>query len=336
MKLRQILVVIITSFFFVGAANKQSNEVVIYTSLDQIFSEPILKQFEQSTGIKVKAVYDIEAAKTTGLVNRLIAEKNNPQADVFWNSEVGRTLILKKKDVLQSYHSPSAGNIPPQFKDPQGYWCGFAVRARIIIINTNLVKPENEPRSIFDLLKEEWKGKITIGNPLFGTTSTHAAALFVKLGEEKAAQYFNDLMKNKVAVVDGNSVVRDMVAAGELAAGFTDTDDANLVLLEGKPVKIIYPDQDTFGTLVIPNTVAVVKNAPHIKAAKLLIDYLLSEEVEEHLAHSGSMQIPVRININTPDYVPAIGKIKAMEISCEEIASKMESTAKTLQNIFLR
>ena len=95
----------------VGASANQ--EVVIYTSLDKVFSEPVLKVFEEETGIKVLDVYDSEATKTTGLVNRLIAEKNNPRADVFWNSETGRTIVLKREGVLASYVSPSAARHLP-------------------------------------------------------------------------------------------------------------------------------------------------------------------------------------------------------------------------------
>jgi len=83
-------------------------EVVVYTSLDKVFSQPVLEEFERKTGIKVKAVYDSEATKTTGLVNRLIAEKANPRADVFWNSETGRTIVLKQKGLLAPHKSPSA------------------------------------------------------------------------------------------------------------------------------------------------------------------------------------------------------------------------------------
>jgi len=84
-------------FALVNCRDKKTEQeqVVIYTSLDKVFSEPILKAFERQTGIKVLDVYDSEATKTTGLVNRLIAEKNNPRADVFWNSEIGRTIVLK-------------------------------------------------------------------------------------------------------------------------------------------------------------------------------------------------------------------------------------------------
>ena len=81
-----------------GACQSRSpQEVVIYTSLDQLFSEPVLKDFEKNSSIKVKALYDTEVSKTVGLVNRLIAERDNPQADVFWNSEIVRTILLKRE-----------------------------------------------------------------------------------------------------------------------------------------------------------------------------------------------------------------------------------------------
>lgn len=334
--LLSLIVVLIVFILALSNRTSKSQEVVIYTSLDQLFSEPILKDFEEETGIKVKAVYDVEAAKTTGLVNRLIAEKDNPQADVFWNSEVGRTLVLKNKGILQPYFSPSAENIPNQFKDRNGYWTGFAARARIIIVNTELVNPMDEPKSIFELTQYNWNNQVAVANPLFGTTATHSAALFVELGDEEAQRYFQDLKFNNAAILAGNSTVRDRVVEGKFKVGLTDTDDANLAIQEGEPVKIVYPDQDTMGTLVIPNTIAFIKGAPHFEAGKKLIDYILSEEIESKLAHSGSMQIPVRLTVKTPDYVPAIGKIKAMEVNYEDIADKMEYSGKILQETFLR
>ena len=151
-------IIIILGISLAGCGSKK-NEVVIYTSLDQIFSEPILQAFEKDTGIKVKIVYDVEATKTTGLVNRLIAEKDNPQADVFWNSEIARTILLKNKGILSPYYSKQAADIPAQFKDIDGYWTGFAARARILIYNTTLLNPRKAPKSVFEFIKPEWKGK---------------------------------------------------------------------------------------------------------------------------------------------------------------------------------
>jgi iron(III) transport system substrate-binding protein len=315
---------------------KGKREVIIYTSLDQVFSEPILQKFEEETGISVRAVYDTEAAKTTGLVNRLIAEGSNPQADVFWNSEVGRTIILKKKGILTPYRSPSAAGIPPRFRDKDSYWTGFAARARILICNTNLVSPDEEPRSIFGLTDAKWKGEVALANPLFGTTATHVAALFIVLGDQEAKAYFESLKNNDVVIVPGNSTSRDRVRDGESKIGFTDTDDANIAILEKKPVKMIFPDADGIGTLLIPNTVALVKDGPNPDEGKQLIDYLLSKQIESALSFSRSAQIPLRRDTKKPDYVPCFDSIRTMQVDYEEIAERMEETGKFLQELFIR
>lgn len=321
--------------FLFGCTHRTRNEVVIYTSLDQIFSEPILKEFEAKTGIKVKPVYDIEAAKTTGLVNRLIAEKNHPQADVFWNSEIVRTIILKKMGVLAAYFSPQAKDIPAQFKDKEGYWTGFACRARVLVYNTKLLKKEELPKSIFELTDPKWKDQVALANPLFGSTATQFTAFYVTLGKEKALQFFKELAKN-VVVVPGNSTSRDRVRDAEIKLGFTDTDDVYVAVLDGAEVDMIFPDKDGIGTVVIPNSIALVNNAPHPKEAKILIDYLLSKEMEEKLAYSSSMQIPVRKNVKRPAHVPYLEDIKTLEVDYEKLAESTEEAAKYLQEIFLR
>ena len=328
-------IVISVGLVLAGCGGKSDNEVVIYTALDQVFSEPLLKEFEEETGITVKAVYDVEATKTVGLVNRLIAEKNNPQCDVFWNNEIVRTIVLKNKDVLGPYISPSAKDIPSQFKDPDGYW-RFGARARILIVNTDLIEEGEDPESIFDLIKPEWEGKFCLAYPLFGTTATHAAALFVELGVDKAENYFQSLKDNGVVIVDGNSTSKDRVAAGELEVGFTDTDDANVALTQGKPVRMVFPDQDGIGTLLIPNTVCLIKNSPNPENGKRLIDYILSKGVESKLAYSGSLQIPLRPNVPKPPEVPTFGSFRTMEVNFEDVAGKLKESGEFLQDLFVR
>jgi iron(III) transport system substrate-binding protein len=132
--------------------------VVIYSSRDQLYAEPILKAFEKETGIAVQAVYDSGATQTVGLTNLLLAEKDHPQADVFWNSEVAQTIGLKTAGVLDPYRSPQATDIPAHFRDPEGYWTGFGARARVIIYNTRLVAADQVPQSLFDLTASRWRG----------------------------------------------------------------------------------------------------------------------------------------------------------------------------------
>ena len=311
-------------------------EVVVYTALDQIFSEPILKGFEEKYHIKVRAVYDVEAVKTVGLVNRLIAEKDRPQCDVFWNNEILRTISLKRKEILAPYQSPSANEIPAQFKDKDGYWSGFAARARVLVVNTNLVDKKDYPSSIEDLSDPRWRGKCAIANPLFGTTSTHVAALFATRGSESATTYLVKILANDVKVADGNAMVRDMTARGEVLFGLTDTDDVNVGITSGLAITMIPPDQQVGGTLLIPNTVALIKGAPHQKEAKLLIDYILSSEVEEKLAHCESAQIPLRPGIKIPKGQLAQGDISSLAVDYEKMADALDQSISTVQRLFLR
>ncbi|MCF8027330.1 MAG: extracellular solute-binding protein [Desulfobacteraceae bacterium] len=334
----RLLIAVVGIFlcFSLTAVSAGADEVVVYTSLDQVFSQPILEDFEKDTGIKVKAVYDVEATKTTGLVNRLIAEKNRPQADVFWNSEVGRTLVLKEKEVLAPYHPKNAASIPSHFKDDQGYWTGFAARCRVLIYNTDMLSPDELPSSIFELTDPRWKGKVTMAYPLFGTTATHVAALYAELGREKTEDYLKDLKDNDVVIVDGNSTTRDIVVRGEVPIGFTDTDDANVAISKGQPVEMMYPDKDGLGTLFIPNTVALVKNSPNPEQGKQLIEYLLSREVEKKLAFSPSAQIPLRKDVEVPDHVPGPSAYKAMEVDYQDIADNLEESAEFCRDLFVR
>jgi iron(III) transport system substrate-binding protein len=94
-----------------GSSGPAERTVTIYVSTDRVFAEPVLQEYRRRTGVRVDAVYDTEETKSTGLANRLLAEKNRPQADVFWSNEPVRTLVLKSRDVLASYRSPGAGGI---------------------------------------------------------------------------------------------------------------------------------------------------------------------------------------------------------------------------------
>ena len=318
-----------------GCQSKQQDEVVVYTSLDQIFSEPILQSFEDLTSIKVKALYDVEATKTVGLVNRLIAEKDNPKADVFWNSEIVRTIVLKKKGVLSPYYSANAKNIPKQFKDLDGYWTGFAARARVVVVNKDQVEEKEYPRSIWALIDPKWKGRGGLSLPLFGTTNTHAMALFQLWGTKKAEDFFRRCIGNQVQILAGNSVVRDRVADGLIEFGVTDTDDVYVGIQRGKPITLIYPDQDGMGTLLIPNTVALIDGAPHSKNGKKLIDFLLSEKVEEILAFSASMQIPLRPQVKRPSHCPSLKDLKVMDVNYETLGQNVEEYSELLREIFM-
>jgi iron(III) transport system substrate-binding protein len=308
-------------------------EVTIYVSTDRPFAEPVLHAYELKTGVKVSAVYDTEETKSTGLANRLLAEKNRAQADVFWSNEPIRTLMLKKNGVLAPYKSPAAEGIPAIFKDPEGDWTGFSARLRIIAYNTKLVPASEAPQSIFDLSDPKWKNQVAMPDPRFGTASFHVAALYSLLGDQKADEFFRKLKANGVRIVDGNSVVRDMVARGEVKVGITDSDDANVAITDKQPLAVILPDRSGLGVPVMPNMLSLMAGAPHTDEGKKLIDYLLSPEVERALAQSDAVQIPLHAGVAGPANLSALSSFKPMTLDYGKAADRVEDVTRRLQTI---
>jgi iron(III) transport system substrate-binding protein len=305
------------------ACKSATNEVVVYTSVDQVFSEPVLKDFERETGITVRAVYDTEETKSTGVLNRLVAEADHPQADVFWSGDPVRPFVLIKRGLVEPYASPNAAAIPAAFKAADGTWTGFSARARVLLVNTAKLGADPPPRSLQDLADPRWKGRAAIANPAFGTTTMHAAALFAVLGEERAQQFFAQLRANDVKIASSNGEVKRLVVSGEVTLGLTDTDDAHEALEEKAPVTVVYPDQDAAGTLVIPTATVIIKGGPHGDAAKKLVDYLVTAAVEQKLAASAA-QMPLRPGVQVPAGVRTVGDVKAMQVDYARVGDTME------------
>lgn len=307
--------------------------VTVYVSTDRVFSEPVLQEYQRRSGVTVNAVYDTEETRSTGLANRLLAEQGRPQADVFWSNEPVRTLVLKSRGVLAPYRSPGAEGIPSVLRDPDGQWTGFSARMRVIAYNTKLVRTDEAPQSVLDLADPQWKGQVAIADPRFGSTSFHVAALYTVLGDEKADDFFKQLKANDVRIVDGNSVVRDMVVRGEVKLGLTDTDDVNVALEAGQPIAMILPDRSGMGVPVMPNMVSLVRSAPRPEEGQRLIDYLLSPEVERMLAESDAVQIPLHQGIPGPKNMPAIDSFKPMTLDYSKAAARVEDVTARLANI---
>lgn len=315
----------------------ESGCIVVYTALDRPFSEPILDQFTRETGIRVDAVYDAESTKTIGLVNRIRMEAARPRCDVFWNNEILNTLRLQKEGLLQPCEPAGSDSIPPAFRDPQSHWYGFAARARVLVVNTNIVAESDLPTSIGALADPRWKGRCGIAKPLFGTTASHAAILFAQRGVEGATRFFDSLKENKIQVLSGNRACAQRVADGGLALALTDTDDAVLELRAGKPVRIIFPDSgpNDDGTIFLPNTLSMVRGAPHPAEALKLIEFLLRPQIEEALAAGESAQIPVRTELAAPAILGDLSNVKRPVVDFAAAADAFPDAARYIESHFL-
>jgi len=322
-RLALMLVLATAAGFGAGGCYSNSPEVVVYTSVDQVFSEPVFRAFEAETGVTVRPVFDTEETKSTGVLNRLVAEADRPQADVFWSGDPVRPFLLIKRGLVEPYVSPSAEGLPSGLRAADGAWTGFAARARVLLVNRDRVPPEKMPRSIHDLTDPAWRGQTAIANPLFGTTTMHVAALFAAWGEGPAKGFLEELKANDVRIASSNGEVKRLVVAGEVAFGLTDTDDANEALKAGAPVEVVYPDEDGLGTLVMPTSVVLIRGGPNPDEGRRLVDSLLSAETERRMAEAAA-HLPLRGGVPTPAGVRPLSEIHAMDVDYAEIASQME------------
>jgi len=255
-----------------GKLKSRGQRVIVYCAQDQVYAEPILAEFTRATGIRVRPVFDSEAVKTVGLANRLLAERARPQCDVFWGNEELRTRQLAAQDVFRATNG----------------WAALGYRSRRIVVNTNCLPLAQAPQSLRELTNRTWQGRVALAYPLFGTTATHFLALRQHWGEPAWEMWCRALVANRPFVVDGNSVVARLVARGEAWVGLTDSDDIVAVQREQAPVVALALSEEE--SLLIPNTVGVVRGGPHPEAAQRLFEFLQAPANVGRLVEVGALE----------------------------------------------
>ena len=327
--MKNVVLVLVLVLLLGCPSSPGQKSVTVYCAADREFAEGLFQAFEKETGVRVDAKWDTEANKTTGLGQAIAAEKDRPRCDVFWDNELLQTLLLVKQGALAPLPKELEGRSPVHGDN----WIGFAARARILLVNTAVVATADRPRSVRDLADARWKGRTGIANPIFGTTQDHVAALFAKLGEDEGKKLLAALKANEIAICAGNADVKNRVSSGELAFGVTDTDDASEALADGKPVTIVFPDQDGLGTLLLPNALAIVTGAPHPAEAAALVSWLASAKGEEPLAKGPGVHLPLLGAGPRPAIFPE--GLKTMDVTWEDVARAAPAAREAVQKVLL-
>jgi iron(III) transport system substrate-binding protein len=285
----------------------KSERVIAYCAQDQEYAESIFRDFQKATGITVRPVFDNEAVKTVGLANRLVTERAHPRCDVFWGNEEMRTRQLAAQHALRETNG----------------WAAFGYRSRRMVINTNRLSLAAAPRSLLELTNDVWRGKVALAYPQFGTTATHFHALRQYWGDARWQAWCRALAANQPLLVDGNSVVVKVVGLGKAWIGLTDSDDIAAGQHEGLPVAALPMTEET---LLIPNTVAIVRGAPRPEAAERLFEFLQRQDTIQQLVAANALEGA------SPSDVPA----PTLKVNWEALLADLEGTTATLNQIFLR
>ena len=264
--------------------------VTIYVSADEQIARIVFGAFTNETGIPVDWVGDTEVSKTTALVNRLRLEKDIPVADVFWSSEILGMIQLANENMLSPHHSVVADAWPGKYRDEASQWFGFSPRARVIAYDPTRIEVSELP--------EYWwsYGEAAMADPRFGTTGTHLA---VMAAFPNRFSGFVDSLRGE-RLLGGNAATLQAVVDGTATFAMTDTDDVYAAIDRGASVAMHFPrhhDGLGGGTLLIPNTVGIIRGCDHPKLAGAFIDFMLSDDVAILLARSSSHNIPLQSTI---------------------------------------
>jgi iron(III) transport system substrate-binding protein len=308
-----IVCVLVTLFFFMGTVSAK-DRVVIYTSLE---NEEIVEYLKLAK--KELPDLDIKAIRlSTGeLGARMLAERNNPQADCVWGWAVTNTSEFVPKGMLVPYKPKGWDKIPANFKDPKGYWTAIDLYAAAFVGNTKVLEKDNLPmaKSWNDLLKPAYKGKLIMPNPASsGTGFLQVASLLVMLDPDyknkpieknKAWDFLKKLDKNMGQYIKSGSKPAKLTAAGEYAIGCSFAFVYSSLKKKGFPIVMALPTEGAGFELEVNS---LLKGAKHEKAAKKFLDWAISKSaMKEYAKFKLGVAYP---GIPGPKALPALDTIK--------------------------
>jgi iron(III) transport system substrate-binding protein len=267
--------------FSAGSSEEQkadSKELTLYYSHAADWTNPIIKEFQERTGVNVNLV----GAGTGELVARIKAEKENPLGDVLWGGGSDSYQVIV--DLLEPYAHTEMDSVYESTRDPQNRWHGTSIDPMVIIYNPKLVAPEDVPTGWADLLNPKFKGRIAHADP--ARSGSAFMALIIQLlsmggDNEVGWTYIKDFVDNLEGKVLGSSSgTFKGVSDGEYAVGITYEEAALRYERAGASVKVVYPVE---GSSKVPSPIAIIKGGKNTENAKLFVDFILSNDVQSLL-----------------------------------------------------
>jgi iron(III) transport system substrate-binding protein len=310
----------------VQAARKEGS-VAWYTSLALPSSTAIAQAFKTKyTGIDV----EVHRTGSERVLQRVMQEAASgiKNVDVIHTSDAGHFVLLKEKGLLMQYTPKGVENFPAGFKDKNGFYFGMRATLSVIAFNPKIVSEKDAPKTWKDLLNSKWSGKEVTAHPGYsGIIMNHVLALVNAYGWE----YFRDLAKNKLHIVQSANDPAGVVASGERPVGVNGSEYFYYkTLKQGNPIKIVYPKE---GIPLIVSPVAIAKNAPHPNAAKLFTEFIFTKEVQQLLADKEGLYTG-HPEVTYPADKPKLKDLKLLSADPEELEKRNAEIKKRFVEIF--
>jgi len=289
--------------------------ITLYTSVPQPIADKIQVDFQ---GKFPEITLDVFRAGTSEVVTKLMTEKEAGaiMADLVWVAEPSTYEDFKDQDLLLQFTPAEAAALPAEMKDPDGYYYAGRLINMVIGYNTGLADP---PKTWQEFASAEYAPKSGFPSPL---RSGAAEGAVKTLADAYGWQYFDDYKANGGVQIQNNSALRDMLATGEIMAGAALDYMMRGAKAQGSPIDYLWPED---GAVFIPSPVAILKSSQNPEAAKVFLDYLLSQEGQQTMVELGNF-IPVRTDVDPPADAPGLGKINKLPTNWAAVAEMRDDT----------
>ena len=308
-------------------AARKEGSVIWYTSLAIPSSTAIAQAFKTKyTGIDV----EVHRTGSQRVLQRVMQEAGAgiKNVDIIHTSDAGHFELLKDKGLLLKYTPQGVSAFPDGFKDKAGFYYGMRATLSVIAYNPKILSEKDAPHTWKDLLNSKWSGKEVTAHPGYsGIIMTHVVALVNLYGWD----YFRDLAKNKLHIVQSANDPAGIVASGERPVGVNGAEYFYYkTLKQGNPIKIIYPKE---GVPLVVSPVAIAKDARHPNAAKLFTDFLFAKESQQLLADKEGLYTG-HPEVTYPADKPKIKDLKILAVDADELEKRNNEIKKRFVEYF--
>lgn len=310
----------------VQAAKKEA-KVVWYTSLALPSSTALAHAFQNKyKGIEV----EVHRTGSQRVLQRVMQEATAgiKNVDLIHTSDAGHFVLLKEKGLLLQYTPKGVEPFPDGFKDKNGYYFGMRATLSVIAHNPKIVPEKEAPKTWKDLLDPKWRGKEVTAHPGYsGIIMTHVLAIVNLYGWD----YFRDLAKNKLHLVQSANDPAGVVASGERPIGVNGAEYFYYkTKKQGNPIRIVYPKE---GVPLVVSPIAIAKESPHPNAAKLFVEFIFSKESQQLLADREGLYTG-HPEVTYPADKPKLKDLKLLPADPDELEKRNAEIKKRFVEIF--
>lgn len=302
--------------------DSSADSLVIYSGRSEEFIAPFFAAFTEETGIKLDVRYGDSAA----LAAQILEEGANSPADIFLSQDAGALGAVAGEGLLRTLDSSTLNRVDQRFRSAGNDWVGITGRVRVLAYSPDRVS--KFPKSVDDLIKPEWKGRIGIA-PTNSSFQAFVTAMIQSRGEGATESWLRALASNSPKYYEKNSLIVQAIDAGEIDAGLVNHYyiwEVSEELDREINAEIEFFEPGDIGNLINVSGAGILNSSSKESSATKLIEYLLSDQVQKRFVvdtHEYSIVLPEL----RPENLPALSAIKAPEISLAELADLKRTQA---------